>query len=156
MRRWTNYISICLMLTLPGCQSYVDNALTDKRYTETIAQKIGGQLICNVHFYDDFSSSDYDIEYSFKDEQDSIHKIGTGRYSGQEWPKDEQLFKLEHWIILKTSKDRDADKLIVGDIQANSWTEYEISPEAIERDDFWEKEKVNSDSDNFDSNLIGS
>jgi hypothetical protein len=151
MRRWTNYISICLVLILTACQSYVDSALTDKKYTETIAQNIGGQLICNVHFYDDFHSFDYDVEYNYRDERDSVYKIGTGKYAGQNWPKDEQLFKLDHWTILKTSRDRDADKLIIGDTQSNAWKEYEISPETIEQDDFWKKEKVNSNPDNFDS-----
>jgi hypothetical protein len=151
MRRWTIYISICLVMILTACQSYIDNAVTDKKYTETIMQRIGGQLICNVRYTVDFHSWDYDIEYTYKDERDSTYKIGTGKYAGQEWPKDEQLLKFDRWTILKTSKDRDADKLIIGNTQANSWTEYEISPETIEQDEFWKKEKLNSSPDYFNS-----
>jgi hypothetical protein len=129
---------------------FVDSALTDTTYIVKIPQKIGGTLICNAYYFDDFHSWNFDIEYNYENIYNSVSYIGNGRYAGREWEKDEQLVKFRNWLILKTADHRN-DKLIIGDLKSNKWTEYELSPKVIEEDNLWINSNINSSPDYYDS-----
>ncbi len=148
MRLQNNILSF-LLLGLISCNS-TDSVFTDETYQDTIKQNIGGFLIREIHHYDDFHSYNYDIEYLFKDKNDSIYKIGLGSFYGQEPPKDEQLIRIDKWIIFKTSGDRDKDFIYIGN-SSNIWTKYEISPETIEQQDLWTAQKIDTRTDNWDA-----
>ena len=139
-----------LISTLFSCKDSGESVFTDKTYQDTIKQNIGGLLVRNIHHYNDFHSYDYDIEYSYSDKFDSINKIGSGSFHGQEPPKDEQLIRLGKWIIFKTSGDRDKDFVYIGSSN-NFWTKYEISPETIEQKDLWKAQKIKTRTDNWDA-----
>lgn len=125
---------------------------TDETYKDTLTQNIGGSLIRDIHHYNDFHSFNYDIEYSYKDENDSIYKIGLGSFYAQEPPKDEQLMRFGKWIVFKTCGDRDKDFIYIGDYTNwNSWTKYEISPESIELQDLWKAQNIKTRTDNWDA-----
>lgn len=145
-------IAIFLLFSITACDDFVKNTLTDITYKDTIKQNIGGELIRDIHYYDDFQGWDHDILYSYKDELDSIHNIGLGNYHSQDIPKDEQLLVINKWTFLPTN-DGFHCKIIVGDMKANNWTEFEISPQTIEQDHVWQKSKINSEPNNGDSKV---
>ena len=147
--RLQNIILTFSLLGLISCNS-TDSIFTDETYQDSIKQNIGGLLIRDIHHYNDFNSFNYDIEYSYKDKNDSIKKIGVGSFYGQVPPKDEQLIRIDKWIVLKTSGDRDKDFIYIGDGN-NIWTKYEISPETIEQQDLWKAQKLETRTDNWDS-----
>lgn len=128
-----------------------DSIFADDYYEDTIRQNIGGLLIRSIHYSNDIHSYDYDIDYSYADNPDSSNIIGFGRYSGEEIPKDEQLIQIGKWTIFKTSGDRDKDLIFISDNERIKWTEYEISPEAIEQTNLWKKQKINSSLENWDT-----
>lgn len=134
---------------LISCNS-TDSIFTDETYQDSIKQNIGGLLIRDIHHYNDFNSFNYDIEYSYKNKNDSIKKIGVGSFYGQEPLKDEQLIRIDKWTVLKTSGDRDKDFIYIGDGN-NIWTKYEISPETIEQQDLWKAQKIDTRTDNWDA-----
>jgi hypothetical protein len=133
-----------------SCQSFVEDALQDKEYTKKLKQSIGGNLICDVHFYTDFQEAVHIINYSYIDENGKIYKLGLGRYT-EGWERQEQLLKYKSWIILPTSDSRESDKLIIGNLKENVWKEFIISPEEIEKNPIWSSRKINSSPGNYDS-----
>ena len=143
--------TILIIFSLTACNFSSENIFTDETYQDTIKQNIGGSLIRNIHYYDDFTSAIYDIEYSYKDKLDSVCKIGTGSYYSKQPPKNEQLIRFDKWKIFKTSGDRDKDLLFICESNSKIWTEYEISPEKIEQSELWKKQKIDSRTDNWDS-----
>ena len=139
-----------LLFGLISCNT-PDSVLTDETYQDTIKQNVGGDLIREIHHYNDFSSFNYDIEYSYKDKYDSICKIGSGSFYGQEPPKKEQLIQLGEWTVFKTSGDRDKDFIFICDKNSNVWTKHEISPETIEQSVLWKSKKIDSQVNNWGS-----
>jgi len=109
-----------------------------------IKQNIGGSLICNSVHTADIQNYQYDVSYEYKDANDSIFEIGSGTYYNREWNKDEQLVQYKNWTILKTGGGFGTDKIIVGDLKKNKWTEYEFTPESIEKDSLWKFLNVHS------------
>ena len=152
MKLTTLIITAFFLFSMTACDEFVKDALTDKTYKDTIKQNIGGELIRDIHYYDDFHGWDHDIQYSYKDEVDSIHVIGSGNYHSQDIPKDEQLLVINKWTVL-TTNDGFHCKIIVGDMEANNWTEFEISPQTIEDDLVWQNQKINSEPNNGDSKV---
>ena len=147
--RLQNIILTLLLFGLISCNS-TDSIFTDETYQDTIKQNIGGLLIRDIHHYNDFNSFNYDIDYSYKDKNDSISKIGLGSFYGQEPPKEEQLIQIDNWTVFKTSGDRNKDFVYVSNSD-NIWTKYEISPETIEQQDLWKEQKIDSQLDNWDT-----
>jgi hypothetical protein len=145
-------ISIFFLLSLTACDDFVKNALTDETYIDTLKQNIGGELIRNIHYSNDFQSWDFDIQYSYKDKFDSIYIIGSGNYHGQSLPKNEQLIQLENWVILNTNNGFHC-KIIIGLLKTNNWTEFEISPQTIEKDIVWQRQNINSNPNTGDSKV---
>jgi len=109
-----------------------------------IKQNIGGTLICNSVYNADIHDWQYDISYHYKTADDSIIDIGSGTYYGREWNKDEQLVKYNNWTILKTGDWIGTDKIIVGDLKKDKWTEYKFTPENIEKDSLWKSLNIHS------------
>lgn len=150
MKLKTIFILTIIISTLFSCKDSGESVFTDETYQDTLTQNIGGSLVRYIHHYNDFHSYDYDIEYSYSDKLDSINKIGSGSFHGQEPPKDEQLIRLGKWIIFKTSGDRDKDFVYIGSSN-NCWTKYEISPETIEQKVLWKAQKIKTRTDNWDA-----
>jgi hypothetical protein len=109
-----------------------------------IKQNIGGTLICNSVHTADIQNYQHDVSYEYKDANDSIFDIGSGTYNNREWNKDEQLVQYKNWTILKTGNGFGTDKIIVGDLKKNKWTEYEFTPENIEKDSLWKSLNIHS------------
>lgn len=128
-----------------------ESGFEPKYETVEIKQNIGGVLICSSTYSADIHSWDYFIDYKYRFPNDSICHIGDGTFHAVEWKKDEQLIKYNDWIILKTSSDRDADKLFIGRTYFEKWKEYIFSPENIEEYSLWKEQKINSRTDNWDS-----
>ncbi len=138
-----------LFFGLISCNS-TDRVFTDDTYQDTLRQNIGGSLIRKIHYYNDFHSYNYDIEYSYKDKHDSICKIGSGSFYGQEPPKDEQLIRLGKWTVFKTSGDRDKDFVFICDSN-NVWTKYEISSKTIQQTELWKEQNIDAQIANWDN-----
>ncbi|QHT66397.1 hypothetical protein GXP67_06855 [Rhodocytophaga rosea] len=161
MKETITIIALILLIFLYSCNfeekkadEFVQEALTDTTFTAEIPQKIGGTLICIVDYSNDFHSYDYSIDYTYKDSIDHIFSLGSGRYSGQTWPKNEQLQEVGNWVILKTSSGHHSDKLIIGKVnQLKPWQEYEFSPEKVEQEVLWQHKKINSAPGNYDSKV---
>ena len=147
--RLQNIILTFLLFGLISCNS-TDSIFTDETYQDTIKQNIGGLLIRDIHHCNDFNSFNYDIDYSYKDQNHSISKIGAGSFYGQEPPKEEQLIQIDKWTVFKTSGDRDKDFLYIGNSD-KILPKYEISPETIEQQDLWKEQKIETRTDNWDS-----
>jgi hypothetical protein len=103
-----------------------------------IKQNIGGTLICN--FVDNGSL----ISYQYRLPKNTTINIGDGSYYKREWKKDEQLIQYSNWTILKTGERIRCDKLIIGDLKTQKWTEYTFSPDNIEKDSIWRKSRTHS------------
>jgi hypothetical protein len=145
------YILTIFIFTLFSCNDTGESVFTDEKHQDTLRQNIGGSLIRNIHYTNDFQSYIYDIEYSYLDKQDSVYKIGLGSFYGQEPPKDEQLIRLGKWTIFKTSADRDKDLLFICDNDIKTWTKFEISPKTIEETGLWKEQNIDSQIDNWDT-----
>ena len=109
-----------------------------------INQNIGGPLVCSSVYNADHHSWQYDVTYKYKLLNGNILEIGSGTYYGREWNKDEQLIQYGNWTVLKTGRWSGTDKLIIGDIKTNKWTEYPLSPEDIEKNDLWINSQTHS------------
>ena len=144
-------ISPIIIFTLFSCKHSGESVFTDRTYQDTLKQNIGGFLIREIHYSDDFQSWINDINYSYKDSIDSISNIGSGTYYAEEPPKEEQLIRLKNWIILKTSGDRDKDLLFICDNKTKIWCKYEISPKTIEQADLWKAQNIDSQLENWDT-----
>jgi hypothetical protein len=163
MRRSVFILLFILTIVFSACNNFENtakefilDALSDTTYTVEIPQDIGGVLLCKVHYYDDFQSIDYDIEYFYDNKaiNDSLILIGSGSYSGEKWNKNEQLIKVGEWNVLQTSNDHHSDKLLVGKLNNYSiWKEHIFSPETIEQNSLWKTKTINSSPDNYDSNV---
>lgn len=129
-----------LVLSLYSCSSGFG---TDHDTVE-IKQNFGGTLICNSTYNADVHDWQYDISYQYKSSNDSLYDIGSGTYYGREWNKDEQLVQYKNWTILKTGDWIGTDKIIVGDLKTNKWSEYKFTPENIEKDSIWKSIKIQS------------
>lgn len=108
-----------------------------------IKQNIGGILICNSVYISDIHSWQYDVTYKYKI-KDRIIDIGNGTYYEREWNKDEQLIKYKDWIILKTGGWIGYDKIIIGNLTKNKWSEYEFTAENIEKEKLWQEANIKS------------
>ncbi|WP_276974570.1 hypothetical protein [Flavobacterium filum] len=110
-----------------------------------IKQKIGGILICNSVYNADIHDWQYDVSYEYKPaNSDSKVKIGSGTYHTRDWKKDEQLIQYKKWTILKTGGWYGYDKIIIGDLKSNKWTEYNFSADNIEKERLWVNSKIHS------------
>ncbi|KAA9038548.1 hypothetical protein FW778_13395 [Ginsengibacter hankyongi] len=107
-----------------------------------IKQNIGGTLICNSVHTADIQNYQYDVSYEYKDSNDSIFDIGSGTYYNREWNKDEQLQGYNDWTILKTGDSSGTDKVIVGNLKTNKWTEYRFTSKNIEKESMWRSLKI--------------
>ncbi|MFZ4798953.1 MAG: hypothetical protein ACOYMA_15740 [Bacteroidia bacterium] len=151
MKLKTIIILTIIISNLFSCKDSGESVFTDKTYQDTIKQNIGGLLIREIHYYDDFSSWIYDVKYSYKDKFDSISSIGSGSFYKVEPPKDEQLIQIAKWTIFKTSSDRDKDLLFICDNDTKKWTEFEISPKTIEQTGLWREQNIDSELENWDT-----
>jgi hypothetical protein len=151
MKLKTIFILTIITSTLFSCNDSGESVFTDKTYQDTIKQNIGGLLIREIHYTDDFHSWINDIKYSYKDKFDSISNIGSGTYYAEEPPKDEQLFHFGKWTVFKTSGDRDKDLLFIYDKDKKIWNEFAISPETIEQTDLWRNKNIDSELHNWDT-----
>jgi hypothetical protein len=142
MKNKTFFILALILVTLFSCNN--SDIFTDKVYDDSIKQNIGGVLYRGVHFSDDIHSYDYDIKYSYEDKSYSINDIGLGNYHGEEPPTDEQLIRFGKWTIFKTSGGWNKDRLFICGNGTKTWTEYEISPETIEKADLWKEQNIDS------------
>ncbi|PID95411.1 MAG: hypothetical protein CSA94_01755 [Bacteroidetes bacterium] len=145
-------ISLCFFIGVTIFMSYQSYKLITedekesfgpKYETVEIPQKIGGVLICESLYTADFHSWDYNISYCYK-ENDSLYQIGTARYSGEKWKKDEQFVKYGNWLLLKVSNSSDSDKLIIFNIITKETNEFIVSPETIESNIIWKSENIRS------------
>jgi len=141
-----------LLLIFVTCSCAWENVFTDETYQDSLDQNIGGQLIRNIHHYNDFHSFIYDIEYFYKNGSDSIY-IGKGSYFGKKPPENEQILKIENsnWLVFQTSDDRDKDLLFISNDTSKIWKKHEISPFTIESTDLWKQQNIDSSIDNWDS-----
>ena len=138
-----------VIIFLTSCNS--GDALSDKTYSDTIKQTIGGNLIRNVHYWNTFHSTNYDITYHYLDKSDKNYIIGKGSYQEQNLPKNEQIIRLGKWTVFKTSKSREADEIFIGNKIDDVWKTYEISPNLIEQTEMYKKLKLNSDTIVYDT-----
>ncbi len=134
-----------------SCKDSKESVFTEKTYQDTIIQNIGGVLIREIHYSDDFTSADYDIKYSYKNNRDIIQVIGNGSYYSQQPPDDEQLMRFDKWTLFKTSAGRDKDIIFIYDSISKNWTEYEVSPETIESEELWRVQNLKTRIDNWDA-----
>jgi hypothetical protein len=109
-----------------------------------IVQKIGGKLICNSIYKADHHDWQYDITYEYKSKENKTYKIGNGSYYAREWNKDEQLIKFDKWIVLKTGNFYGSDKIIIGNFETQKWTDYQFTPEIIEKEKMWKVAEIKS------------
>jgi hypothetical protein len=151
MKLKTIFILTIITSTLFSCNDSGESVFTNKTYQDTIKQNIGGLLIREINYTDDFHSWINDIKYSYKDKFDSISNIGSGTYYAEEPPKDEQLFLFGKWTVFKTSGDRDKDLIFIYDKDRKIWNEFAISPETIEQTDLWRNKNIDSELHNWDT-----
>jgi len=143
------FISIVIII-LSSCN--IDGQIfSDEIYQDTIKQNIGGEIIRNIHYYNDFQSFNYDVKYTYKSKYDSISDIGSGHYYSQQLPVDEQLIKFGKWLIFKTNGDRNKDFIFICDTNTCTWIKYEISPYEIERTALWIEQSIESELNNWDT-----
>jgi len=147
------------ILLMTGCscekiiQDFIEDALTNETYQDTIKQDIGGFLIRKIHHWDEFTAgSRYNIEYFYKkNDLDTSFRIGYGTYYSQKPPEIEKIIKIANWLVFKTSGDRNMDFLFICNDTLNIWNKYEISPDSIEETQYWKNFNINSAPDNWDS-----
>lgn len=135
-----------LAMLLFGAYSIISRGGIGPEYDkEEFKQKIGGTLLCNSEYNADIHNWYYNVSYTYKiNGTDSATKIGDGTYCNREWNKDEQLIQYKNWTILKTGGWFGYDKVIIGDLKLNKWTEYDFSAESIEREKLWIDSKTHS------------
>ena len=129
-------MGICLLLII-GCPILIKQAFGPINEIVEIDQEIGGKLICKSEYNADMASWFYNIDFLYESEKGKINRIGSGEYYGRSWNKDEQLFEVSEWMILKTGAEFGADKLLIGKTSEDNWKEFKISPSEIEKDSLW-------------------
>ncbi|MES2728281.1 MAG: hypothetical protein V4643_14325 [Bacteroidota bacterium] len=137
---------------LASCNNSNESIFSDEISKDTIRQNIGGILIRDIHYWNDFQSWDYEIDYTYKDKFDSIHRIGKSHLTGQELPVNEQLLQVNNWTILSVNTGFSCE-IITTDLKSNISKEYEISPQTIEQEILWKSYNISSSPDNGDSKV---
>lgn len=112
--------------------------------TIELKQTIGGKLLCKSVYTADFHSWQYDIEYKYISEKGDTLDFGNGSYCGREWNKDEQLSRLDNWLILQTGLWHGSDRLIMKNIINNSTNIYDFDNQFIENDSLWKVQNIKS------------
>ncbi len=97
MKLTTLYILTILTFTFFSCKDNVESVFTDKTYRNPLRQNIGGILMRETHYSDDFYSWSNDKKYTYKDKFDSLIDIGSGTYYAEKPTKDEQLIRVGKW-----------------------------------------------------------
>ncbi|MEO9474104.1 MAG: hypothetical protein ABJG41_01165 [Cyclobacteriaceae bacterium] len=134
--------------------NYIQNALTDTTFVEVIPQNVGGNLICEVRYWDDFSEVTREINYIYESTDNIRYSIGKGVYSNKTWTKNEQIQRIGNWNLLKTSFGPDSERILIGQLRDSSeWMEFEFSPESVENENLWKQQKTNSNPNNYDSKV---
>ena len=113
-------------------------------YSVSIDQNIGGKLICDVTYSADIQSWYYDINYEYEKPNGTTFNFGKGFYQGIEWNENDQLYEYKNWKILPTGSDYGSIKIIAFDLDKNKKTEFEISPNSIEKDSLWISKQIES------------
>jgi hypothetical protein len=116
-------------------------ALSPTNNKIVIDQKIGGKLICNSTFYWSPHHSEYVVQYIYQLNENKLDTIGTGLYHSADWSQKDQLQKSLNWVYLKTKEFND-DKIIIADSSKLIWKEFVFSPNNIENELIWKKEKI--------------
>ena len=146
------FITIFILLATLLFSCSWENIFSDETYQDSIRQNIGGQLIRNIHYSNDFQAFWYNIEYLYKkNDSDSANRIGSGFYYGKKPPENEQILQVDNWLVFKTSGDREKDLLFISRDNSNVWIEFEISPKTIESTDSWRELGINSSIEYWDS-----
>jgi hypothetical protein len=110
-----------------------------------IKQNIGGTLVCNSVYNADIHDWQYDVTYEYRPkDSNSLINIGSGTYHTRDWNKDEQLIQYKTWTILKTGGWYGYDKIIIGDLKSDKWSEYNFSADNIEKESLWVNSKIHS------------
>jgi hypothetical protein len=159
-RKIIGLIALSIVIWVQSCEfankkaaEFISSALTDTTYKVEIPQGIGGILVCDVHYSDDFQTFEYSISYHYKKRLDSMVHIGNGTYCNT-WKQKEQLLSIGAWTYLQTSADHHSDKLLIGQLdKPDSWREIVFSPKSIENDPMWISSQINSNPENYDSKV---
>ncbi len=112
--------------------------------TALIDQKIGGKLFCKSVYNADIHSWQFNIDYKYIPVNGDTIDMGSGGYYGREWNKDEQLIKLDNWLILKTGYIDNADKVVLKNTVTDSIYYYNFDNEFIEKDSLWKTKNIKS------------
>ena len=144
-------IGVAIIISLSSCNKK-GQIFSDETYQDTIKQNVGGAIIRNIHYYNDFQSFDYKVSYTYKDKYGSISKIGSSHYYCKRPPVDEQLIQYYNkWLIFKTSGYRDKDFVFICDSNTLVWRKYEMSCSEIESTDLWINQRIESELGNWDN-----
>ena len=116
-----------------------------------IKQNIGGVLICQARSEADLHNFTWDVAYTYEDPDKNIYDIGGGTFFDKDWEENEQLIKFRKWTILATGNDQNSEKLIIGQLDSNTWKEYPFIPNEIELTNLWKSKNINSDLEKLPS-----
>ncbi len=111
---------------------------------EEIDQDIGGVLFCESEYLADHHSWEYNVQYKYLTEKGDTIDFGYGYFIGKDWMKNEQLFKLNNWLILVTGIRDGSDRLILKNIQTDSTIVYDFDSNFIEKNILWKRKKIKS------------
>jgi len=135
---------IILIILIIGFFWMFKKAFGPDEYSVSIDQNIGGKLICDVTYSADIQSWYYDINYEYEKPNGTTFNFGKGFYQGIEWNENDQLYEYKNWKILPTGSDYGSIKIIAFDLDKNKKTEFEISPNSIEKDSLWISKQIES------------
>jgi hypothetical protein len=110
----------------------------------TIKQKIGGNLICKSVYNADIQNWQIEVSYKYVNDNGDSIIFGEGTYYNREWGKDDQIIKIDDWLILKTGYEYGSDKVIVKNIQTDSTYIYGFYDQFIESDSLWKSQNISS------------
>ena len=123
-------------------------------HSAKIKQKIGGFLMCQATHEADLHNFTWNVGYIYEAPNSESFDIGSGTYYNRDWEKNEQLVNFYKWTILATGNDQNSEKLIIGQLNSNSWKDYAITPKDIEANELWKSKNINSDLDQLPSKTI--
>jgi len=112
--------------------------------TALIDQKIGGKLFCKSVYNADIHSWQFNVDYKYIPVNGDTIDMGSGGYYGREWNKDEQLIKLDNWLILKSGYIDGADKVILKNTVTDFTLIYNFDNQFIENDSLWRTKNIKS------------
>jgi hypothetical protein len=140
MTKWIKILfitSLVLVVIILGCSKWIlKNAFGPKYRTVEIKVSESITLKCEETYNADLAAIFYDVDFTLKEENNKIFKLGRGSFNDEHWARNIHVNTFADWIILLVIENSYAKMLSVNKV-SNQYKDTILSPHNLRYDDIW-------------------